>query len=229
MVKSAMLDLLELLMAKASSYSWSSVRSFHGHIAKQVELRRLEWTSLPEIREKATTYFKHSDLRPIQRAPCFSQTSHPQSTSALQRNLKPISHIANGTITAPVHATKPISNPSTLSTNAGCVPRITPCCIAQSEETQILLLIQHDYLHRFHRTAIFPFYRPRTGLMDYLWAQSTRLPGCQLSTNLLLLLSSGTFSRRKMIFLTPLALGYQLVLVLVDFFICIIVRALRLC
>ena len=37
-LKSAMLDLLELLMAKASSYSWSSVRSFHGHIAKQVEL-----------------------------------------------------------------------------------------------------------------------------------------------------------------------------------------------
>jgi len=57
-LESAMLDLLELLMAKASSYSWSSVRSFHG----QVELWRLEWTSLSEIRAKATTYFKHSDL-----------------------------------------------------------------------------------------------------------------------------------------------------------------------
>ena len=54
-LKSAMLDLLELLMAKASSYSWSSVRSFHGHIAKQVELRRLEWTSLSQIHEKANT------------------------------------------------------------------------------------------------------------------------------------------------------------------------------
>ena len=68
-LKSAMLELLELLMAKASSYSWSSVRSFHGYIAKQVELWHLEWTSLSEIREKANTFFKHSDLRPGQLRP----------------------------------------------------------------------------------------------------------------------------------------------------------------
>ena len=74
-LKSAMLDLLELLMAKASSYSWSSVRSFHGHIAKQVELRRLEWTSLSQIHEKANTYFKHSDL-------CSSQL-RPNITSSV--------------------------------------------------------------------------------------------------------------------------------------------------
>ena len=37
-LESAMLELLELLKTKASSYSWSSVRSFHGYIAKQVEL-----------------------------------------------------------------------------------------------------------------------------------------------------------------------------------------------
>lgn len=43
--KNAMLDYLELLMLKASSYSWPSVRSFHSHIAKQIELCRLEWTS----------------------------------------------------------------------------------------------------------------------------------------------------------------------------------------
>ena len=71
-LKSAMLELLELLMAKASSYSWSSVRSFHGHIAKQVELSRFKWTSLSEIPEKANTYFKHSDL-------CSRQQSAPQS------------------------------------------------------------------------------------------------------------------------------------------------------
>ena len=39
-----------------------SVYSFHGHIAKQVQLWHLEWTSLSEIRKKATIYFKHSDL-----------------------------------------------------------------------------------------------------------------------------------------------------------------------
>ena len=68
-LQSAMLELLELLMAKASSYSWSSVRSFHGYITKQVELWRLEWTSLSEIREKSNTYFKHSDLRSSQLRP----------------------------------------------------------------------------------------------------------------------------------------------------------------
>ena len=68
-LESAMLELLELLMAKASSYSWSSVRSFHGYLAKQVELRRLECTSLSEIREKANTYFKHLDLRSSQLRP----------------------------------------------------------------------------------------------------------------------------------------------------------------
>ena len=84
-LKSAMLELLELLMAKASSYSWSSVRSFHGHITKQVELWRLEWTSLPEIREKATTYFKHSDLR--------SSQLRPTITSTLLSSSVPPSHI----------------------------------------------------------------------------------------------------------------------------------------
>ena len=73
-LKSAMLELLELLMAKASSYSWSSVRSFHGHIARQVELWRLEWTSLSEIREKAYTHFKHSDLRSSQLRPNIMST-----------------------------------------------------------------------------------------------------------------------------------------------------------
>ena len=68
-LESAMLELLELLRAKASNYSWSSVRSFHGYIAKQVELWRLEWTSLSEIREKANRYFKHSDLRSSQLRP----------------------------------------------------------------------------------------------------------------------------------------------------------------
>lgn len=40
--KEVMLQLLELLMLKASSYTWKSVRSFYAHLAKQVELCRLE-------------------------------------------------------------------------------------------------------------------------------------------------------------------------------------------
>ena len=64
--KSAILEYLELLMTKASSYSWPSVRAFHAHVAKQIELCRLEWTSFTDIRNKAVTFFKHSDLRSSQ-------------------------------------------------------------------------------------------------------------------------------------------------------------------
>ena len=73
--KSAMLDYLELLMLKASSYSWSSVRAFHSHIARQIELWRLEWMSSNEIRDKAVTFFKHSDLRSSQQSPNVSTVS----------------------------------------------------------------------------------------------------------------------------------------------------------
>ena len=41
-LKEAFLVHLELLMIKAISYSWSSVRAFHKFVAKQVEQRRLE-------------------------------------------------------------------------------------------------------------------------------------------------------------------------------------------
>ena len=40
--KSAMLEYLELLMTKASSYSWPSVHTFHAHIVKQIELCHLQ-------------------------------------------------------------------------------------------------------------------------------------------------------------------------------------------
>ena len=76
-LESAMLALLDLLKAKASSYSWSSVCSFHGHIAKHVELWHLEWTSLSEIREKANTYSKSRVL-------CLCQVSHPTTIRYLQ-------------------------------------------------------------------------------------------------------------------------------------------------
>ena len=60
-----MLCHLELLMIKGLSYTWSSVRSFHAHIAKQVELYRLEWSNTSEIRDRANPFFKHSDLHPV--------------------------------------------------------------------------------------------------------------------------------------------------------------------
>jgi len=68
--KSAMLEYLALLMSKASSYSWPSVRAFHTHVAKQIELCRLEWTSFTDIRDKAVTFsstpiYAQVNLEPI--------------------------------------------------------------------------------------------------------------------------------------------------------------------
>ena len=61
--KEVILQLLELLMLKAFSYTWKSVRGFYAHIAKQVELCRLEFNDATKIRDAATVFFKHSDLR----------------------------------------------------------------------------------------------------------------------------------------------------------------------
>ena len=73
-----MLCHLELLMIKGISYTWNSVRSFHAHIAKQVELYRLEWSNTSEIRDRANIFFKHSDLRQAP-PPRASSTPAPSS------------------------------------------------------------------------------------------------------------------------------------------------------
>ena len=62
-LKDVMLAHLELLLTKAISYSWISVRGFHKFIAKQVEQHRLEWQDFKSIQDQATTFFRHSDLR----------------------------------------------------------------------------------------------------------------------------------------------------------------------
>ena len=73
-----MLSHLELLLIKGTSYSWSSVWSFHAHIAKQVELYRSEWSDTAEIHDRTNTFFKHSDLRT---APTSRVTAMPPWTT----------------------------------------------------------------------------------------------------------------------------------------------------
>ena len=77
-VTNFMLSHLELLLIKGTSYSWSSVRSFHAHIAKQVELYRSEWSDTAEIHDRTNTFFKHSDLRT---APTSRVTAMPPWTT----------------------------------------------------------------------------------------------------------------------------------------------------
>ena len=80
--KEVMLQLLESLMLKASSYTWKSVQGFHAHIAKQVELCRLEFDDATQIRNAATIFFKHSDLRNSLPQPRSNTSAGGGSTSA---------------------------------------------------------------------------------------------------------------------------------------------------
>ena len=54
---------LHLLMERAITYSWSSVRNFHLFVNNAVEQGRLSCHSFESIRERAQTFFTHQDLR----------------------------------------------------------------------------------------------------------------------------------------------------------------------
>jgi len=60
--KRALTNHFQLLMARASTYSWSSVRSFHLLIATAIDQGRLSWSDCEAIREKSQTFFTHQDL-----------------------------------------------------------------------------------------------------------------------------------------------------------------------
>jgi hypothetical protein len=62
-LKSAMINLLELIATKAMSYSWSSIRAFYSSVAKQVEISRINWTEVADIKEHALIFFRHSDFK----------------------------------------------------------------------------------------------------------------------------------------------------------------------
>ena len=60
----ALISHLQLLMQRAATYTWASVRSFHLAIATAVEQGRLTWNGFDTIRERSQTSFSHNDLRP---------------------------------------------------------------------------------------------------------------------------------------------------------------------
>ena len=54
---------LHLLMERAITYSWCSVRNFHLFVNNAVGQGRLSWHSFESIRQRAQTFFTHQDLR----------------------------------------------------------------------------------------------------------------------------------------------------------------------
>ena len=88
-LKEAFLAHLELLMIKAISYSWSSVRAFHKFVAKQVEQRRLEWQDSKAINDQAATFFRHSDLRSSSHTEVPHQASHTNQSRSSSSTISP--------------------------------------------------------------------------------------------------------------------------------------------
>ena len=92
--------LLELLMIKAISYSWSSVRAFHKFFAKQVEQRRLEWHDTKSINDQAATFFRHSDLRSSSHNEISHTNTWPSSSPTPSTNQQAIKPSAGSNIKA---------------------------------------------------------------------------------------------------------------------------------
>ena len=81
--KSSLLSHLQLLMDKASTYSWASVRNFHLSIHNAVQSKRMLWSDSGTIRERAHTFFTHLDLKaPGAASPttAFTRPSRARST-----------------------------------------------------------------------------------------------------------------------------------------------------
>ena len=74
----AMLEYLQLLMEKAMSYTWSSVRNFNLSINNALSQGRLAWDQVSLIQTKSTTFFTHGDLRSSQSSRSNSNFSRQQ-------------------------------------------------------------------------------------------------------------------------------------------------------
>ena len=77
---------LQLLMARASTYTWASVRSFHLSIATAIDQGRLAWSDCDAIRERSQTFFTHQDLRTQPRTSGTQPNQGTQQTQSQRAN-----------------------------------------------------------------------------------------------------------------------------------------------
>jgi hypothetical protein len=61
--QAALITHLKLLMQKATTYTWISVRNFHLAINNAVEQDRLKWADIASICNRSHSFFTHMDLR----------------------------------------------------------------------------------------------------------------------------------------------------------------------
>ena len=81
-LKALLLNHLQLLMDRAITYSWPSVRNFHLSNHNAVEQGRLTWSSADIIRELSQTFFTHLDLRSNSAASRSFNTTSPSRNKA---------------------------------------------------------------------------------------------------------------------------------------------------
>lgn len=80
--RSSLLSHVQLLMDKASTYSWASVRNFHLSVHNAVQSKRMLWSDNDTIRERAHTFFTHLDLKaPGTASPTTAFTRPPRARS----------------------------------------------------------------------------------------------------------------------------------------------------
>ena len=159
-----------------------------------VELWHLEWTSLSEIREKANTYFKHSDLR--------SSQLRPNITSSLSSPSVPPAH--NQRPPTKPEADKPCRqwnyyrSCSCDKANLESFYAFHKCRVCAKDHRMLHCPKRRNPIpppnSQFLRKAISPLYLP---------------PGRQSTINNLYLLLFNILLRHNMAFQTPLALEYR--------------------
>ena len=74
-VQQRYLEYLKLLMERAATYSWNSVRNFHFCINTVVEAGRSSLQQFDQIKDRAQTFFTHAGLPAAPTTPCVSTTS----------------------------------------------------------------------------------------------------------------------------------------------------------
>ena len=77
---------LQLLMEKATTYSWESVKNFHFSCNFLFDQCRMSWRQREFLNGKANTFFTHGDLRNTQRASVPAQRSKDREHYCKQWN-----------------------------------------------------------------------------------------------------------------------------------------------
>ena len=145
-----MLSVLKILMEKATTYSWSSVRNFYQSLATAIEQARLQWADIKIIQEKASNFFSHADLRSNSQ---HARSSQPNNKAPKANNKEAYCKEWNYR-----------GSCACDKTNSACVKSSTPCLAAVNGDFRFPTLRQHRKMPPTDSS----YSRPRSfELLDY--------------------------------------------------------------